>query len=61
VPEFGSDEFLEERTLCAGGYGDFAAIGERNHTEGVFQALLCRGIPGDNGYGSNVQFRRMER
>src|SRR5882724_4880590 len=61
VPELGGDELLEERMLCAGSYGDFAAIGERNHAEGVFQTLLGGGVAGNDGDGADVQLRRMER
>src|SRR5882672_11223549 len=55
VPELGGDKFLEERMLCAGSDGNVATIGERNHAEGVFQALLGGGVAGDDGDGADVQ------
>jgi len=61
VPEFRSDQFLEEWMLGSGGDWDVATVGERGHAEGVFESLLGGYIAGDDGDGSNVQFRGIQR
>jgi hypothetical protein len=47
--------------LGAGGNGNIATVGERNHAEGVLQALLRGDIARDNGDGADIELRRIER
>lgn len=61
VPELGGDQLLKERVLGSGSDRNVAAVGEREHAEGVVQALGRDDVSGDHGNGADVELGRVKR
>ena len=61
MPKFGGNQFLKQRMLGAGRDWNVASIGERNHSQRIFQTLTGGDIPRHHGDCADIQFRRIER
>ena len=59
VPELGGDQLLKERMLCSGGDGDIAAVRERDHAQGIFEAHFRGDVAGHDRDGADVEFGRI--